>query len=247
MKQAIGFANKFYTLWSIDTEPIYVTDSYGKHWLRGNNTRYTYHKNISFDLQKAQELYPTLSVSEDLRGKTNSWVSADKTEDLCPHIMKFGKYCGSDVNELLETDFQYLLWVVENKSYSSNSKYIQGLPVVQKHFQDIEDALNERVARRTSIFQSLLNVGSYEFVADKNLRVNSEEGIAYINIEIEENVHVSFKFLDGTFTHNYYNGFSYGLPIVNGKAKRMKGKTVKFEFTEDTTDINTVIVNSVII
>lgn len=247
MKQAIGFANKFYTLWSIDTEPIYTTDSNGKHWLTGNNTRYTYHKNISFDLEKAKELYPTLSVSEDLRGKTNSWVSADKTEDLCPHIMKFGKYYGSDVNELIETDFQYLLWVVENKGYSSNGKYIQNLPVVQKHFQNIEDALNEKIARRTSVFQSLLKVGSYEFVADKNLSVNSVEGTAYISIEIGENVHVSFKFLDGTFTRNYYSGFTYGLPITKGGAKRMKGKTVKFEFTEDTTDINTVIVNSVTI
>jgi hypothetical protein len=246
-EKAIGFANKFYTLWSINTEPVYTTDSNGKHWLTGHNTRYTYHKNISFDLEKAKELYPTLSVSEDLRGKTNSWVSADKKEDLCPHIMKFGKYYGRDVNELIEVDFQYLLWVLENRGYSSNGKYIQDLPAVQKHFQDIEDAFNEKVARRTSIFQSLLNVGSYEFVADKNLRVNSVDGIAYINIEIEEDMYIHFKFLNGTFTYNYYKEFTYGLPIIKGKAKRMKGKNVKFEFTEDTTDINTVIVHNVII
>lgn len=69
MIQAIGFANKFFTLWSIDAEPVYTTDAYGKHWLTGYHTRYTYHKNISFDLEKAKALYPSLEVQEDLRGK----------------------------------------------------------------------------------------------------------------------------------------------------------------------------------
>ena len=64
MKQAIGFVNKFYTLWSIDTQPVYTTDVNGKHWLTGYNTNYTYHKNISFDLEKAKSLYPSLEWKE---------------------------------------------------------------------------------------------------------------------------------------------------------------------------------------
>lgn len=43
MKQAIGFANKFYTLWSIDTEPIYTTDSNGKaKRMKGKNVKFEF-------------------------------------------------------------------------------------------------------------------------------------------------------------------------------------------------------------
>lgn len=244
MKQAIGFANKFYTLWTIDTEPVYTTDSNGKHWLTGHNTRYTYHKNISFDLEKAKELYPALSVSEDLRGKTNSWVSANDKEDLCPHIMKFGKYYGKDVNELLEEDFQYILWIYENKGYSSNGKYAKNLSKVQEHFKAIEDADNKLINDRNNAFEAILNAGSFEFVADRNLKIY--DGFAYIYIN-EGDLCVTFKFEQGTFSRNEYNGFAYGLPMVKGKAKRMKGKAVKFEFTEDKTEAYQVLVNNVVI
>jgi len=243
MIQAIGFANKFFTLWSIDTEPVYTTDAYGKHWLTGYNTRYAYHKNISFDLEKAKALYPTLEVQEDLRGKTNSWTTESK-EDLCPQIMKFGKYYGKDINELLEQDFQYLVWVCENKGYSSNGKYAKNLPKVLEHFKAIEDASNKLINDRNNAFEAILNAGSFEFVAERNLKIN--DGFAYIYVN-EGDLCITFKFEQGTFSYNEYNGFAYGLPIVKGKAKRMKGKTVKFEFTEDKTEVYQVIVNNVII
>jgi uncharacterized protein (DUF3820 family) len=243
MIQAIGFANKFFTLWSIDTEPVYTTDAYGKHWLTGYNTRYTYHKNISFDLEKAKALYPTLEVQEDLRGKTNSWTTENK-EDLCPQIMKFGKYYGKDINELLEQDFQYLVWICENKGYSSNGKYAKNLPKVQEHFKVIEDASNKFINDRNNAFEAILTAGSYEFVAERNLKIN--DGFAYIYVN-EGDLCITFKFEQGTFSYNEYNGFAYGLPIVKGKAKRMKGKTVKFEFTEDKTEVYQVIVNNVTI
>jgi uncharacterized protein (DUF3820 family) len=243
MIQAIGFANKFFTLWSIDTEPVYTTDAYGKHWLTGYNTRYIYHKNISFDLEKAKALHPTLEVQEDLRGKTNSWTTENK-EDLCPQIMKFGKYYGKDINELLEQDFQYLVWVCENKGYSSNGKYAKNLPKIQEHFKAIEDASNKLINDRNNAFETILNAGSFEFVAERNLKIN--DGFAYIYVN-EGDLCITFKFEQGTFSYNEYNGFAYGLPIVKGKAKRMKGKTIKFEFTEDKTEVYQVIVNNVII
>lgn len=243
MIQAIGFANKFYTLWSIDSEPVYTTDAYGKHWLTGYNTRYTYHKNISFDLEKARALYPNLEVREDLGGKTNSWITENK-EDLCPHIMKFGKYYGKDINELLDQDFQYLIWICENKGYSSNGRYAKNLPKVQQHFKAIEDASNKLINDRNNAFEAILNAGSFEFVAENNLKIN--DGFAYIRVNVGD-LWITFKFEQGTFSYNEYNGFAYGLPIVKGKAKRMKGKTVKFEFTEDKTEAYQVIVKNVMI
>jgi len=238
---AIGFANKFFTLWSIETEPVYTTDSNGKFWLTGHNTRYIYHKNISFDLDKAKSLYPKLEVHEDLRGKTASWTSENR-EDFCPQIMKFGKYYGEDINELLDKDFQYLIWICENKQYTSNAKYAIALPRVQAYFKAIEDEDNKLINDRKNAFEELLNAGSYEFVAERNLKINGEFAYLYVS---EDNLDITFKFEQGTFARNEYNGFAYGLPIVNGKAKKMKGKTIKLEFVEDKTATRQVIVKNV--
>ena len=243
MKQAIGFANKFFTLWSIDSQPVYTTDAYGKHWLTGYNTHYTYHKNISFDLEKAKALYTTLEVQEDLKGKTNSWTTENK-EDLCPQIMKFGKYYGKDINELLEQDFKYVIWLCENSGYSSNGKYAKNLFKVQEHFKSIEDATKKIITDRNDAFEAILNEGSFEFVAERNLKISDDFAYIYVN---EGDLCITFKFKQGAFSYNEYNGFVYGLPIVNGKAKRMKGKTVKFNFTEDNTEPYQVIVNNVTI
>ena len=100
MTQAIGFAVKFYTLWSINKEAVYITDSNGRHLLVGYNTNYFYHKNISNSLDKATSLYPELELYPELRGKTKSWT-LENTEDLCPNIMKYGKYYGEDLNDLV--------------------------------------------------------------------------------------------------------------------------------------------------
>lgn len=243
MTQAIGFANKFYTLWSIDKEPVYTTDSNGKHWLTGYNTRYTYHKNISFDLDKAKSLHPELEVQEDLRGKTTSWSTENK-EDLCPNIMKFGKYYGADINDLIEQDFQYVIWFCKDRGYSDNGRYAMELPKVKEHYKSIEDAENKLIENRNNAFSKLLSSGFYEFVAERNLRI--QEGFAYLFIN-DEDLCVTFKFEEGTFSENEYNGFTYGLPVINGKAKRMKGKTVRFEFTEDKSEAYHVIVNNVIL
>lgn len=243
MKQAIGFANKFFTLWSIDTEPVYTTDANGKHWLTGHNTRYTYHKNISFDIEKAKALYPTLEVWDDLRGKTSSWTKKmDDKEDLCPQIMKFGKYYGHSIDELLISDFQYVIWICENKGYSSNGKYAMNLSKVQEHFKAIEDATNKLIADRNNAFEAILNAGFYEFVAEKNLQIR--DGFATIYVAIGD-LFITFKFEQGTFSYNEYNGFPYGLPIVKGKANRMKGKTIRLEFTEDKTEVYQVIVKGI--
>ena len=241
MKQAIGFANKFYTLWSIDRQPIYTTDCNGTHWLTGYNTHFTYHKNISFDLEKAKTLHPNLEVQEDLRGKTSSWTSENR-EDLCPQIMKFGKYIGFDINDLLEKDFQYLVWICENKGYTSNGEYANNLPKVQEHFKAIEDASNKLINDRNDAFKSILNAGCFEFVAESNLRIN--DGFAYIVFN-KGDFWITFKFEQGTFSLNRYNGFAYGLPIVNGKAKKIKGKNIKLELIEDKTESYQVIVKNI--
>jgi len=232
MSQAIGFATKFYTLWSIDKEGVYYTDSNGKSWLVGYNMKYFYHKNISTDLVKAKSLYPDLNVIEELRGKTQSWTSENK-EDLCPHIMKFGKYEGYDINELITKDFDYVLWICENRSGTNNGMYANELQIVKDYYQAIEDANKKAFDDRNKIFDTILSAGTYEFVAEHNLKLH--EGFASIYLKVDEgyNMYVEFIFQLGAYTKNFYNGYTYGLPVVKGKAKRMKGKTITLTFIKD--------------
>ena len=111
--QIIGFANKFYTLWDYIEEGQYVTDGYGKHHKVGTIHRFFYIKNISIDLDKVKSLYPNLTIDDQLRGKTSSF-SYDEKIDLPENYFWKGKYKGMLIDEILQSDFQYCLWFVEN-------------------------------------------------------------------------------------------------------------------------------------
>ena len=243
MVQVIGFTNKFYTLWNIDNESIYITDSYGKHHLVGYNTHYNYIKNIAFDLSKVRELYPNLDLDENLRGITTSWISQN-VEDLCPNIMKFGKYYTKDINDLLVLDFKYLVWACDNLGYSKNLEYIKSLPKIKEYYTNLLNAENKIISEKNDTFNELLVKGFYDFTPTKNLSIFDDIATIYVAID---NIYVSFQFNHDTFTYNEYNGFNYGLPKIKGKGKRMKNKNIRFEFTENKDNEFTVIVNNVII
>lgn len=246
--QCIGFANKFYTLWTITNEARYICDSYGKYWVSGYDTRYEYHKNVSTSLDKVKEIYPDLSIDEELRGITRSFEKSSKN-DLCPNIMKFGKYISHNLDELVDTDFGYVIWLCEN-SYSSNASYAKKLEKVQQHYKSIEDSRNKILSDKDAMFSEFIKEGVYEFVAESNLRISQgEKGVyAYINYDIDidgNELLVTFKFNLGSFSVSEYNGYQYGLPLVKGKSKRMKGKNCRVEFTLDSTESYQVVVNNI--
>ena len=58
--EAIGFANKFYTLWLVQERKYSKT--------------YIYRKNISFSKEKAMSLYPDAVFDENLRGRTQTFT-----------------------------------------------------------------------------------------------------------------------------------------------------------------------------
>ena len=243
--QAIGFANKFYTLWTIDTRPRYFTDHNGKHHLSGQDIIYTYHKNISFDIDKAKRLYPTLSVDESLRGKNSSWVYSNPKEDLCPNIMKFGKYFGHDILELVKTDFQYCMYIVTQGNYSSNKLYMLELPEIKAELERLENIEKTRIENRDRILDNIVQNG-ITFVSEKNLKIY--DSISYLEQEVE-GVHITFVFTK--FSRQEYNGYSYGLPIIDGNAKRIKNKslTIKGQKTleEKHYVLNGILVNEITI
>lgn len=227
VKYAIGFSNYYYTLWSYMTEPQYITDNYGKSWLVGYNITYHYHKNISMNLEKALAAYPELELNEDLKGINSTTWTKKNEEDLCPNIMKFGRHFGKNIDDLVETNFDYVLWICEYRSGTPNGLYALSLPKVINHYKEVSD--NEKIesAKIQNAYNQLLAKGTYEVTPERNLKI--ADGDAYMRAEID-GVNVLFNFPNGTFKEMDYNGFTYGLPLVGGKAKRIKSKPIRLSF-----------------
>lgn len=164
-KQIIGFATQFYTLWNTWSDEQYFTDAYGKHHLSSVTTHFDYIKNISTDLAKVNELYPNLSIDENLRGKTASWERAEKIEDTTPEILKFGKYSGKHIADVAKLDFKYLIWLIENVSQRKVKDAIMLLPEVIAYFAEKEA---ESEALKSSYAQIESGLVELEFISNPN-------------------------------------------------------------------------------
>jgi hypothetical protein len=235
----IGFTEKYYTLWYIRLDEVCITDSYGKHWIVGYDKKYTYIKNISFELETAKSKYPGLKIDPELKGLNSSFQKSYE-EDLCPQIMKFGKYRGHDLNEVVTKDFNYILWLCEN-SYSQNAKFAKNLDAIKNHYQSILDAQNLEKSQRENIFNEIAQKCYFEFVPEKNISLSILEydingnGIQYgvLHYAIDDYQSMSFIFENDKYDVYEYNGYLYGLPLIKGKAKKIKGKSIKINFHVD--------------
>lgn len=238
MGLAIGFATEFWTLWEIDVEKTYTTDAYGRHWHTGNKVIRTYIKNISTDLNKAIALHPNVPVNEDLRGHTRSWSSSESI-DRPANIMWFGKYTGQDIAEIAKTDLPYLLWALENANDGRLKAAIAELP-------EVIAELAKRADEKTRFFASIPVIGSGEVTVevtgnpkDNQAPNNGFTGPAIIATIGQFNfIHL---FVPGKYEgvkEYYYDGMPYYLPIIDGKATRVKGKMMTCDV--EVIDTNTV-------
>jgi len=111
---AIGFANKYFTLWSVSTEEQYTTYPNGQHLLSGIKCNRTYIQNLSMDEQtaisKAKEMGCTsLSPDKELRGVTRSFSTLKRIKfPYEAYHFRFGQYDTMDIREC--TDVKYLKW-----------------------------------------------------------------------------------------------------------------------------------------
>lgn len=221
--KAIGFANKFYTLWEISTsrQPL------GNHQYY-QSTKHTYIKNISMDRETAFMKYPEAEFNESLRGKTNSWESCTTIWDNVD-TYRFGKY---QYQKIDNTDLNYLAWYWDNIYDNDHKAYIEkvllenGYRVEHGECNSIllspEDIENRRIeeARFNKMLNKISNAKVLYLTPDHNI---DDEGyyrdgdLLYHFQEVKE---------------NYYAGTYYYLPVLKGKAKRIKNKILKItDFT----------------
>lgn len=218
--KVIGFTTKYYTLWEVNEEII--TNERGKYKV----INHVYIKNISFDLNKAKEKYPTATIDTALRGHT-SWGSTECIERYGLDKFQSGKYRGEKIEDC--TDYQYLVWafnldyiidydsqplvisILEKAGYKKINDYHIATPEeldkIEASFSETEDAM--RILDET---------GYITLTTPKNL---DEEGTVKIG-----NIELIWK--DTNWKYMNYNGWPYGLPINSkGQAKRIKGKEIK--------------------
>ena len=217
--KAIGFSNKYYTAWEIYSET--ETTNYGKREI----THYQYIKNLSFDFDAAKSKWDGDFI-EGIRGKYNSFDTEKHIYD--PEVFSFGKYYGTLISE--NKDYDYIHWYYNQiceENPTKQMEIIKGIleplgyvfekyqcyspdawKVIQNYRKEIEETK-----------QRILNK-DIDFIATSNLRIDIEdETKGYI----EEN-HICYAFEN--VKELWYNGRNYGLPTINGKAKRIKNKKI---------------------
>lgn len=156
---AVGFANKYYTLWRIwliEEQKFFGTVT---------RTYYEYVQNLSYSREEAikkarKHLKPhqsTVKVDTSLRGKTQSWYSSDSIE-YREDIMLFGKYQKQDFETVLENDLDYLLWYYNaTKNTEKFSEILEDLLVVKGYLKTYKGELMTRDEYEKAIEQEKLD------------------------------------------------------------------------------------------
>lgn len=226
MKQLIGFATKYYTLWSVEDKPVYVTDAYGNHHISRIDRCFTYHKNVSESLDKVKALYPNLAIDENLRGISQSFV-VEGSDQRPNHIFWKGKYRGMEIAKVAEIDWDYVLWAYD-ANMGNHSNFIEQLPQYIDHLAKIEaemvQSLNEmdRIRNLFPIGKPIeLQVTSNGFNAYESDCGKFMECQMNAQIEGEEDIRICIV------VSNFYRVggmYPYIMPMINGKFQRTKNK-----------------------
>lgn len=231
MKKLIGFATKYYTLWSVEDKPVYIQDSYGNYHISRVDRCYTYHKNVSKSLDKVKEQYPTLAIDEGLRGLSRSFVvpGSDQRPD---HIFWKGKYQGMEIAKVAEDDWNYVLWALD-ANMGNHSDFIKQLPQYKVHLAEIQTKLQQEMAEEDRI-RNLIPIGKpIELFATSN-GFNVLESDCGKPIQCEFNADIAGE--DNLRVRVIVSNFArvgglypYIMPMVNGTIQRTKNK--KFTVT----------------
>lgn len=233
----IGFATEYYTLWEMQTEPVYITDDYGNHHLIRYKTNYLYICNISTSLDKTKQKYPDLTIDEGLRGKVRSFTLENTEEDLVPDILKFGKYKGKTIQDVVKTDLNYILWLIGN-SNSATAKACASLPEI---IQDNAKKEADKQAKIDSFIEVQSGLNEVRFLGNPNHKLgesqlfSEEEAIKSLEpvkgyytaaVQVGENHVLNVLFKD---VYRVEGMYPYNMAIINGKSVRLKNKKMALQ------------------
>lgn len=205
----IGYAEEYYTLWEV-----------------GNGSK-RFIKNISKDLEVAKQQYPEVEVDESLRGTV--WEPREYTPYEEPvfdgHLLS-GKFKGTGLDpKTCDISSDYLRWY--HDCWSSNEQEKAAIVKVLEsrgyHYdrywmsaQEYEEYLE--VKKESAVVRAALETGTAEVFVETN---PSSEGW----LSVARDVYIKFPELKEC----YYAGYEYYMPVLKGKAKRIKNKRVRVQ------------------
>ena len=220
----IGFSNKYYTLWNVVNETEY-SGSEGQYSY--SVTRFTYLQNLSLVEEKAivkakEKGCTELGINDELRGRSGR--SFEKRtpikEELELHQFTYGKYRGDDIRE--NTDVNYLKWYFNETELMLVAERVCELDSDYSIYDDrlVTPEQLESILTTKKIEDTLKKTGTIQLQMERNL-----DTYGFVQID---GIPYSFE----NYAEQSYNGYGYGLPTLNGKAKRVKNKLieVKVEF-----------------
>lgn len=232
----IGFSEKFYTLWNVTKNDIYstrISANGEQHFKSGERVICQYIKNISFDLNKVQQKFPNVPINDQLRGQTRSFEynEGKKFIEYCDDVFSIGFNRGQAIEKCDE--LTVLKWSFSNETSETRLENIKKQMVVLGMFEFngiMFDDQNEMYQYKSNhqkrltiekiskqILNDCVDCGKHVVEFVKNL---NEYGRYYDN---ENGVYIMFK----DFKLMSYNGFEYGIPTINGKGKKIKGKKIE--------------------
>lgn len=223
MKTIIGFASQYYTLWNHHTEPQYRTDSYGNHHQVGVYHYFNYVKNISKSLDRVQELHPGIAIDEELRGQTRSF-SKYREIALPEGFFWVGKYSGKSIDEIMESDFSYCCWALENLN-NSTADYIRNHVKYQEYLQAQEQEKSQLIAQA-----NCLQVGDIVHLQFQSNGYNADDNYTecWANAEVDD-LRLAVKCPGAKLVTGM---FTYVMPVINGKAQRTRNKRIRVKVVE---------------
>ena len=250
MALAIGFTEKYFTLWNVSSRKETIGDElmYETYTI----TDRTFIQNLSMDESKAiekakQKGCKDLSVDGSLRGVSQSWSSKEKVESfVSPKVYKFGRCRGSLISETKESSIDYLMWYASEQNDDEHLLEIRKVCIEKFGFvnilgkrpsNDFElifknkeeakenlDAQNKKIAE-DSFRKECLESNQLVGILKHNV---GSYGEGYLFVETVDGIEVRFDIRFSEVKENYYSGFSYYLPMDSkGKGKRVKNKTIQ--------------------
>lgn len=225
----IGFANKYYTLWDVDSQPNYTQNDRGQITLTHTRVIYTYLQNLSINedeaIAKAKSKGCTdLDVDKELYGRNSSWEFVAKGYCELPKkispFFEFGKYDTKKIED--SNDLEYLQWYY----IKTENRYAKQV-LLQNGYKEFDDRIVEqeqyeiqckeredKLATEIEL-QAIKDVGYGHIIFTPERNLSSNGTTEYKN-------NICLRFLD--YKVMDYGGFRYSLPMIDGLAKKIKGK-----------------------
>lgn len=225
--RTIGFSSKYYTLWEVSEETFTTSDG-----RKATKVTATYIKNISKDKDTAIAKHPDAVVDLTLHGHSSFTRVKVAPAVWSAEVFPCGQYVGQPIAECADLD--YLYWCIDTYHVIEYDDVVRRaiaedvLLASGKYgrwndrVKPIEDVKRweERAATIAEIVMKVEEGTPVVLASTSNITWNGERPCSHTGLN------VALYWDIDMLAEQYYAGFTYYLPKIDGKAKRIKGKNL---------------------